>query len=123
MITIVTLNLPPKSVCAQTGNLSPVSEISKPTVVLRRAAGHPSGKNSGRDTDKARRCAQETFPWEEPSPEVLSAPKTIAIVPDSAALMTLRMVSKQVQPGSRDLPAVVISTAVPLHTSSYSNSK
>lgn len=110
----------PKRVCSKRPPFARLLN-SKPPDVLSRAVGHRSGKTSGRDTDKARRCAQEAFPWEEPSPEVLSAPKKIAIVPDSAALMTLRMVSKQVRPCSRGVPAVVVVTVLPPHASSYFN--
>jgi len=55
-----------------------------------------SGQNGGRDTDKAGRCAGEAFPWDQPPCELLSVPRSVAVVPDAVSYMTLRMVSKQV---------------------------
>ncbi|CAB1117740.1 unnamed protein product [Ectocarpus sp. CCAP 1310/34] len=47
------------------------------------------GQSSGRDTDKAGRCAEQAFPWDE------SSCINVAIIPGCGSYVTLHMVSKQ----------------------------
>ncbi|CAM9351394.1 unnamed protein product [Ectocarpus sp. 6 AP-2014] len=47
------------------------------------------GQSGGRDTDKAGRCAEQAFPWDEPSC------MNVAIIPGCGSYVTLHMVSKQ----------------------------
>ncbi|CAM9295061.1 unnamed protein product [Ectocarpus sp. 4 AP-2014] len=47
------------------------------------------GQSGGRDTDKAGRCAEQAFPWDEPSC------MNVAIIPGCGSYVALHMVSKQ----------------------------
>ncbi|CAM9185278.1 unnamed protein product [Pylaiella littoralis] len=53
------------------------------------------GQSGGRETNKASRCAGESFPWDQPSCGMLSVPQSVSIIPDCASYITLHMVSKQ----------------------------
>ncbi|CAM9810049.1 unnamed protein product [Ascophyllum nodosum] len=53
------------------------------------------GKASSRDTVKSGRCARQGFPWERHAKEVVSAPRSVAILPGCTAYLTLRLVSDQ----------------------------
>ena len=50
------------------------------------------GKQSGRDTDKRLGCACEGFTWTEHSE--VESPRPIMLLPDSAAYLTLELISK-----------------------------
>lgn len=66
------------------------------------------GQSGGRDTDKAGRCTELAFPWDEPSCKVLGTPQNVAIIPDCGSYITLHMASKQV--GNSSLRAMAFIT-------------
>lgn len=63
---------------------------------LMRARLFTAGKTSGRDTDKSDKCLRQGFSWEHPASNVLLAPRSLAVLPDCAAHLTLQLVSHQV---------------------------